>query len=131
MDNHLVESYIQNPIHNKTIENPTISKTQDNKLCGDAITIHLKIQNDIITNYSYTGDYTIITGAAASFLWDIIIGENIQTITKRNLKTLEEQQFIVSPRRKRSTVTALLACQNAIYQYQNKQEKKTFEDLLY
>jgi NifU-like protein involved in Fe-S cluster formation len=68
MDNHIVESYIQNPIHNYLMEDADIEQHEGNPLCGDAITVHLKIQNNTITAYSYSGTYSSITGAAASFL---------------------------------------------------------------
>jgi NifU-like protein involved in Fe-S cluster formation len=131
MNNVLVESYIQNPVYNKIINNTSISQYEWNALCGDNITIYLEIENNIIKNYGYTWESSTITKAWASFLWDIILWINIYDIIDWNIKTLESQDFIVSTRRKRAAVIALLATKNAIYKYLQIEKKETFDDILY
>lgn len=131
MNNHIVESYITNPTHNYSIENPTVSHHEWNSLCGDDITVYLHIENDRITAYSYNGNCSSITKAAASFLWDIIIGENIQDILSRDIHTIEKHDFIVSPRRKRAAVIALLAARNAIHTYIHDHIVDTFDTVLH
>lgn len=131
MNNHIVESYIQNPTYNYILENPTISYHEWNSLCGDDITVYLDIEENIIVQYSYSGNPSSITKAAASFLWDIIIGENIQNILSRDIQTIEKHDFIVSPRRKRAAIIALLASRNAIHTYINDNKIDTFDTVLH
>jgi len=131
MNNHIVESYIKNPTHNKVLENATISYHEWNNLCGDDITVYLHIEKNIITDYSYSGNCSNITKAAASFLWDIIIGENIEEILSRNIQTIEKHDFIVSARRKRAAVIAVLASRNAIHTYKYDKTIDTFDTVLH
>lgn len=130
MNNHIVESYIQNPTHNHILENATISHHEWNSICGDDITVYLSIEEEIIVNYSYSGNCSSITKAAASFLWDIIIGEKIQDILSRDIQTIEKHDFIVSPRRKRAAVIAVLASRNAIHTYLNDGQIDSFNTVL-
>lgn len=131
MNNHIVESYIQNPTHNYIIQDPTTTYHEWNSLCGDDITVYLQIQKNIVTNYSYSGNCSSITKAAASFLWDIIIGEDIQNILSRDIQTIENHDFIVSPRRKRAAVIAILASRNAIHTYLNDKKIDVFDTILH
>jgi nitrogen fixation NifU-like protein len=131
MNNHIVESYIQNPSYNRILENATISYHEWNSLCGDDIAVYLRIEKNIITDYSYSGNCSSITKAAASFLWDIIIGENIKNILSRDIGTIEKHDFIVSPRRKRAAVIAVLASRNAIHTYLGNGKIDTFDTLLH
>jgi NifU-like protein involved in Fe-S cluster formation len=131
MNNHIVESYIQNPTHNYILENPTISYYEWNSVCGDDITVYLSIEEKVIINYSYNGNCSNITKAAASFLWDIIVGEKIENILSRDIQTIEKHDFIVSPRRKRAAVIALLATRNAIHTYLHDEHIDTFDTVLH
>jgi nitrogen fixation NifU-like protein len=131
MNNHIVESYIQNPTHNHILENPTISHREWNSLCGDDITVHLCIEKNMITDYSYSGNCSNITKAAASFFWDIVIGESIENILSRDIQTIEKHDFIVSPRRKRAATLALLATRNAIHTYIDDGKIDTFDTVLH
>ncbi len=131
MSNHIVESYIQNPTYDKKIDDPNITQVEWNPLCGDKITIYLKIQDDTIQAYSYSGELSRISKGAATFLGDIIVGEKIQDILSRDLNTIESHDFVVSTRRKRAAVIALLACKNAIHKYINDWIQEHFDDILY
>ena len=39
----LVQSYYQNPVNNRKMEDATISRHEGNSLCGDDLTVYLKI----------------------------------------------------------------------------------------
>lgn len=51
--NLLVQQYSQTPVNNFSMENPTIKRYEGNALCGDDITIYLRIENHTITACSY------------------------------------------------------------------------------
>lgn len=131
MNNHIVESYIQNPVHNNILQDATIAYHEWNSLCGDDITVYLQIQENIVTNYGYSGNPSSITKAAASFLWDIIIGEDIHSILYRDIQTVEKHDFVVSNRRKRAAVIAILAARNAIHTYLHDGKVDTFDTILH
>jgi len=64
----LVQEYYKSDQYNSMSENFTVSVSQGNTLCGDTITVYLTIEDDIIIDYSYSGEPAQITKAAAEFL---------------------------------------------------------------
>ena len=108
----------------------TVKKHEGNFICGDDITVYLVIENKTIKDYSYDGNCSTITTAAASFLSEYILWSNIHDILTWTYKTIEERWFEVSPRRKRAAVISLMAAKNAIHEYLKDGEKETFDDLM-
>lgn len=88
------------------------------------------IKDGKIEKYSFDGNCSTITIAAASFLSEFIIGTSVQDILHRNYQTMVDQGFEVSPRRKRAAVIAILATRNAIHQYLKDGKNDTFDDLI-
>jgi len=126
----LVQEYAKNPINNHKMKNPTISQHEWNFVCGDDITIYLKIKNNKIEDFSFDGNCSTITTASASFLAEMIINTNLDEILKWNYKTFTKQWFIVSNKRKRAVVIALVWVQNAIHKYNNTNKIIELEDLI-
>ena len=58
------------------------------------------------------------------------MGEKIENILTRDAMRIRDEGFEVSHRRIRSSVSALLACRNAIHIYLNDGEQDEFEDLI-
>ena len=125
----MIQEYAKNPINNFKMEKPDIEQHEGNFICGDDISVYLKIQDNKISEYSFSGNCSTITTAAASFLAEIIKEEDIEKILDRNYNTLKERGFEVSNRRKNAAVIALLATINGIYKYKWKEKKIDFEDL--
>jgi len=126
----LVQAYYQNPVNNRKIDNATISRHEGNSLCGDDLTVYLVIENDTITDRSYDGMPSMVTQAAASFFSELIIGKTLDEVLQMNEQTMIDQEFIVSPRRRRASVIAILATRNAIHDYRKDGIEEKFEDLL-
>jgi len=125
----LIQEYAKNPINNFEMKNFSIKQHEWNFICWDDITVFLKINNNKITEYSFTGNCSTITTASASLLADIIIDKEITTILERNYTTLQNHGLEVSKRRKNAAVIALLATQNAIFKHQGTNKQKDFDDL--
>ena len=126
----LVQEYYKSDQYNTISENFTVSVSQGNTLCGDTITVYLTIEDDIVIDYSYSGEPAQITKAAAEFLWEFIIRAKIETVLTRNADRVKSEGFEVSHRRIRSSVSALLACKNAIHQYIQDNIIDEYEDLI-
>jgi NifU-like protein involved in Fe-S cluster formation len=78
----LVQEYYKNPINNHRMEDATISQHEGNAICGDDITVYLKLQGaeradlglqSVVTARSYDGNVSMITQAAASFFSELIV----------------------------------------------------------
>ncbi len=125
----IIQEYAKNPINNYKMNNPTVTQHEWNFICGDDITIYLKIKDNHIQEYSFDGNCSSITLASASLLAELIINKEINEITTRTYDTLKTHGLIVSNRRKNAAVIALLASIKAIYRYLWQNKQIDFDDL--
>ena len=126
----LIAEYYKHPVNNYVMEGPDASRHQGNSVCGDDITVYLRIRDGVVIEYSFDGNCSMITMAAASLLADMIEGITIDEVLTRGEGTMREWGFAVSPRRKRAAVIAILATHNAIYQRQGSPKRVAFEDFV-
>ena len=71
-----------NPLHKKEMENPTMTLNGVNPSCGDDITLNLKIEDDVVTDASFTGSGCAISQASCDMMADVIIGKSKETALK-------------------------------------------------
>lgn len=132
----LIEEYTKHPVNNFEMENATISRHEGNFICGDDITVYLKIHENIIEMMSFSWNPSNITLAASSLLAELIEKQTIDEVMTWNYETMIQNGFEVSPKRKRAAVIALLAVKNAIHSRRGDKNEKgeiiedDFEDLL-
>lgn len=131
----MIQEYAKNPINNHKMKNADTEQHEWNFICGDDITVYLKINENnekekIIQDYSFDWNCSSVTIAAASFLAEIIINKTIDEVLTRNYETLKTQGLIVSNRRKNAASIALLATINAIYKYIWEEKRLDFDDLI-
>lgn len=128
--NLIIQEYAKNPLQNFAMKEYTIKQHEGNFICWDDIVVYIEIKDDKIKNYSFDGNCSNITTAAASFLSEFIIGTSIKEIVHWNYQTMIDHWFEVSPRRKRAAVIAILATRNAIHTYTKDGKNDTFDDLI-
>ncbi len=126
----LIQEYSKNPLQNFALSTYTVKQHEGNFICGDDITVYLVIENNKIKDYAFDGNCSTITTAAASFLSELIIGEDIHTVLTWTYKTMTDKWFEVSPRRKRAATIAILASRNAIHTYLKDSITDTFDNVL-
>lgn len=129
--NDLIAAYSRDPVGYVPMEEATCTYKQENNVCGDFVIVFLKIDaNDCIEAFSYQGDPAMHTLAAASLLAEYIVGESVQTVLTRTYTQMKEWWFVVSTRRQRSAVTALLATRNALHARRHDGKIDTYEEVL-
>lgn len=128
----LIKAYSAEPINQYEMGDFTVSQTQSNSVCGDDVTVYLKISDEwIIKEYSHVWKPQIFTLAAASMLAEVIEWENVGTVLNRGWEYMKNDLGLeVSTRRQRSTVTALLAVHNAIIARKWQEKLETYEDIM-
>ena len=126
----MIKEYEKNPLCNYEMKDADVFRHEGNFICWDDLTIYLKIKDEKIVEFSYDGNPSAISLAAASFLSEFIIWEDLDTVLSWNYDTFLEKWFEVSPRRKRAAVIALLWVKNAIYKYRWEEKTDDFEDLI-
>lgn len=126
----LVQEYAKHPLCNYKMDDHTITSHEGNFICWDDINVYLIIENNIVKKYSFDGDCSNITTAAASFLSEFIVWVKIDEILDWNLSFFVDRGFDVSKKRRRALVIGLMAVRNAIHNYLNDWKKDNFDDLL-
>lgn len=131
MYNETITFYSKNPPNKQALEDFTVKYYEDNNICWDDLEVYLKIQDNVIKAFWFTGETAIITTACASILWESIIWVDVDKVLEMNYSTVEELIWMeVSPRRKQASVLWLLTTRNAIHQYLQDWLKDEFDDIL-
>lgn len=131
MYNETITYYSKNPFNKFEMDDSTVDYFEENELCWDELKVFLKIENNIIENWSFTGDTAIITTAC---WW--IYGESIIWMWLEEILTLDYNYIVeliedeVSDRRKKASVLALVTTRNAIHKYLDDWIVDDFDDVI-
>ena len=71
--NTLLIEYSKNPQNKYIIKDPTIHYREQNRLCSDVIEVFLRIEDSIITEWSFDGYMSIVATASSSLFGESII----------------------------------------------------------
>ena len=118
MSNEVITFYSKNPPNRWEMENPTIRYKEENRNCSDTIEVFLKIENGIVTDWSFEGITSIITTATSSVFGESIVGMSLEEVLNKDYNYIIELIWEeVSPRRQKAAVFWLVATRNAIHKY--------------
>lgn len=142
----LIQEYYTNPVNNYRIEDATVSHHEGNPMCGDDITVYIKLskdnivipldtkeidpENTIISQRSYDGNVSMITQAAASFFSELIVGKTVAQALQLQEQLMIDQGFEVSTRRRRARSIAILATRNALHTFLGDGKIDEFDNVL-
>lgn len=127
----IITYYSKNHPNKKKLNDFTILYKEENRTCWDTVTVYLKIENDIVIDWSFQWETSIITTAVSSIFWESIIWLNISEILTYDyeyIKSLLDEP--ISKKREKRAVIWLLATRNAIHEYLKDWEENDFYDLL-
>jgi nitrogen fixation protein NifU and related proteins len=66
----------------------------DNPLCGDRLTVYVRVDNDVVSDVSFQGSGCAISKASASLMTESVKGKTVAEVTAR----IEQfQQMITAP----------------------------------
>tara|TARA_Y100000310_G_scaffold341089_1_gene439066 strand:- start:7307 stop:7723 length:417 start_codon:yes stop_codon:yes gene_type:complete len=116
--------HYKHPHNHGTIENPDIKFTENNPLCGDVITVNLKLKDNKVEDVKFSGRGCAISQSAASMLTDEIKGKTLEEIKVIDREKIVELLGIdVGPVRTKCAVLGLVAIRNGIKEFENKVSK--------
>lgn len=109
--------------HNKgEIKNPSVSVHEYNPICGDDMTIYLKIDKDKVEEIKFSGSGCAISVASASMLTDFVKGKTLAEIEGMGLPTIIELLGIdPGPARLKCATLSLKTLKEAAFLYQHKE----------
>ena len=71
----IIVDHNRSPRNFRVIENADLTAEGYNPLCGDKLTVYLKLDGDVITDVSFQGDGCAISVASASLMTDQLMGK--------------------------------------------------------
>ncbi|EUJ44641.1 Fe-S cluster assembly sulfur transfer protein SufU [Listeria riparia] len=72
----VIMDHYKNPRNNGTLDDESVTIDLNNPTCGDEIHLHLKMENQMITDAKFTGSGCSISMASASMMTESIIGKS-------------------------------------------------------
>lgn len=107
--------------HNKgSIEDAEIKFTENNPLCGDVITVNLKLNELKVEDIKFSGNGCAISQSAASMLTDEIKGKTLEDVKKINREDIADLLGIdIGPVRTKCAVLGLVAIKEGINKFEN------------
>lgn len=131
MYNETITFYSKTPPNKGVLDEYDISFWEENRTCGDDLKVYIKLNNGVISAWSFEGDTAIITTACASIFWESIIGMQAEEVFELWYMYIEELVGMpISSRRRQASVLGLLTTRNALHSYLKDEKKDSFDDIL-
>lgn len=126
----LIMVYSRDVPNKYIMENPTLRYREVNRVCSDVVEVFLRIENDILTEFSFDGYMSITATACVAITGELLLEHNIDEILTLNEKFVHENiGNDISPRRRLASLIGLLAIKNAIHIYKNDGIREDFSDI--
>jgi len=111
--------HYKNPHNKGEIENADIKFTENNPLCGDVITINLKLNDHKVEDMKFSGVGCAISQSATSMLTDEIIGKSLEEVKKIKREDIVNLLGIdVGPVRTKCAVLGLVGVKEGIKEFE-------------
>lgn len=108
--------HYKHPRHFGHLEDPTLTYHDRNPLCGDEITLELKIEDDRIVDVAFTGHGCAISRAAASMMSEEIVGKSLAELKAWDKESILDLLGIeVGPVRIKCALLPLKAMKAAVW----------------
>lgn len=125
--------HYRNPRNYGEIEEPTLSHTGENPMCGDTITMDIVLDDDEqqIEHVAFSGDGCAISQASASMLSEKLQGMDIDELRAMDRDTVIDMLGVdISPMRVKCAVLAEKVAQDGVDIYLGEKDidKTTTED---
>lgn len=107
----------KHPRHFGVLAKPTHEARLENTLCGDEVTMQLRVQKGRVADVAFNGRGCAITTAAASLLTDEVMGKSIVAVKKLRQKDVDRLLGVkVGPAREKCAYLGLETLKAAIQQ---------------
>ncbi|AHB40688.1 TPA: iron-sulfur cluster assembly scaffold protein [candidate division WWE3 bacterium] len=111
----------KNPAKRGLLDGADVSISQSNPMCGDDVSVQLKIENGIVKDARFHGNACMVSIVSSEILLDYLVGktlDEVKVVTKE--KFLEMLNLNLSTSRIGCATLALGAVQKAVNEYEKK-----------
>lgn len=116
----IIDHY-KNPRNRGQLKDGNVAHNEVNYSCGDKLSVDLKIDNDTIADFKFSGGGCAISQAAMSMLGEIIINKKVDDVLAFSFINIKDILGVpVSERRSKCALLGLLTVQNAILKDENR-----------
>ncbi len=113
-----IVAHYEHPHNKGKLEGATASFHDFNPLCGDDLTMYLKVDNGIVSEAKFEGSGCAISVGSASMLTDFLKGKKIKEIERMGSHTVIDMLGIdPGPVRLKCATLSLRAAQKALKAY--------------
>jgi len=106
-----------NPKNIGKMKNPTVQATYQSPVCGDALTIYLKVKNNKIIKASFQTWGCMVATGTGSLICQLATGKTIAQAKKINKKDIEQAIGQIPPIKQHCLDMALKTLNQAIDKY--------------
>jgi nitrogen fixation NifU-like protein len=118
-----IVAHYEHPHNKGKMEGATASFHDNNPLCGDDITMYLKITDGIVSAIKFDGTGCAISIGSASMLTDLLKGKKVSEIAKMGPDDVIKMLGIdPGPVRLKCATLSLKATQKALHVYSERKE---------
>lgn len=108
--------HYKHPRRKGHLENPDIQHHDHNPLCGDEITIQLKVADDVVVDAAFDGRGCAISQATASMLMEEIVGKSVEELKQLDKAYILELLGIeIGPVRLKCALLSLKVLKAGVY----------------
>ena len=116
-------SHYEHPHNKRKMRGADAEFHEDNPICGDELTLYIKVNDSRIADVSFDGYGCAISQASASMLTDFLKGKSLDDAKKVNYETLKGLIGIdPGPARMNCAVLCLKTLIGALFLYEHKKK---------
>lgn len=86
----IILDHHKNPRHFGTLKKPTHQAHLENTLCGDEVTMQVRVEKGKVTDVAFSGRGCAITIASSSLLTDAVLGKALGAVKKLGSKDIDK-----------------------------------------
>ena len=128
----IILDHYRNPRNKGNINDAEISAQDYNPVCGDKLTLNIKLENDVVSDIKFDGEGCAISQASASILTEMLMGKTLEDLSKFSKDDLLEELGTPSlgPARIKCALLSLKVLKIGTYKYLGDELLKDSDDEL-
>ena len=126
----IILDHYRNPRNKGNINDAEISAKDYNPVCGDKLTLDIKLENDVVSDIKFDGEGCAISQASASILTEMLMGKTLEDLSKFSKDALLEELGTPSlgPARIKCALLSLKVLKIGTYKYLGDELPKDSDD---